>query len=104
MAMARRRRGGGGGGSAATSTAAPATTASTPLLLRLLLLVAVGPLAAYGFGPFGTGGGNSLRSDAAVSSMAGGRRGGWVPPALRPVVRVRACVRACVWMLVVWFD
>lgn len=66
------------------------------MLLRLLLLAAVGPLAAWGFGPFSSGGSNSLRSDASTG-VAGGRRGGWVPPALRPVVRVRVlcqCVRA----------
>lgn len=68
-----RRRGGGSG--------------AQYLLLRLLLLAAVGPLAAWGFGPFGTGGSNSLRGDCSTS-VAGGRQGGWVPPALRPVVRV----------------
>lgn len=75
MAGPRGRRGGG-------SSSLPST-----LLLRLLLLAAVGPLAAWGFGPFGTGGSNSLRGDGSTT-LAGGRRGGWVPPALRPVVRV----------------
>jgi hypothetical protein len=60
------------------------------MLLRLLLLVAVGPLGAWGFGPFSSGGTNSLRGDGGSgATVAGGRRGGWVPPALRPVVRVR---------------
>lgn len=58
--------------------------------MRLLLLVAVGPLAAWGFGPFSSGGTSSLRGDGGSgATVAGGRRGGWVPPALRPVVRVR---------------
>lgn len=88
--MAARRRRGGGYRSTSGS--------SSSMLLRLLLLAAVGPLAAWGFGPFSSGGTNSLRGDSSSSGtgVAGGRRGGWVPPALRPVVRVRGCVFVCI--------